>query len=183
VGTFVNIGDNFTLFKEKHNGYGDGCYFEALEDNGGFIMPIYLANMAIQEKMIMSSERINARLIREWNYLLVLIQFGNSPLIFEISFDPTLYQDKRAMQIAFNNHMVHFIGIERTTNEVQLLRVSNVPMKLKQAFITAWTNAFEEENYSVKFANWIHSLYKYSILELWEMGVDVGYFGEKGMFE
>ena len=56
-------------------------------------------------------------------------------------------------------------------------------MKLKQAYITAWSSAFEEENYSENYTKWLDHLYQYDTWTLWENATDVGYFGENGILE
>jgi hypothetical protein len=181
--TEIMVGKKFTLFQERYHSFTDGGYFEALEENAGFIMTVYLAGMDEAEKMILESENIQARIVKDGNKILGLIRYDDSPLIFEMSFDPTLYKDKRAMQITFNNHMLTIIGVERSNNVVRTLRVTNFPMRLKQAFITAWTSAYEEENYSKNYTKWLNHLYQYDIMTLWNNATDVGYFGEKGLLE
>jgi len=181
--TEIMVGKKFTLFQERYHSFSDGGYFEALDDNDGFIMTVYLAGMDETEKALLESEIIQARMIQDGNKILALIRYGDSPLIFEMNFDPTLYKDKRAMQIAFDNHMLTIVGVERSNNVVQTLRMSNFPMKLKQAFITAWTSAYEEENYSENYTKWLNHLYQYDTVTLWKNATDVGYFGEKGLLE
>lgn len=181
--TTINVGDEFKLFHERRFLLTDGGYFEAIEDNGGFIMPIYLTFMEESEKALLREEMIHVRMIKEGNKILFMTRYGNSPLIFEANFDPTLYGDKRAMQIAFHNHMVTFIGVERSDNRIQTIRQANFPMKLKQALITAWSSAYDESDYSSNYTEWIDGLYRYSTFELWEMGENVGYFGERGLLE
>jgi hypothetical protein len=181
--TTIQVGKEYDLFT-RGTGISDGAYFEALDDNDGFFMSIYLGGMDLREKLSLESEQINARMIKEGNKILFLTRYGDTALIFEASFDPTLYGDERVMQIAFNNHMVTFVGIERSNNVVQTLRQANFPMKLKQALITAWTSAFKEEGYSLAYTKWTTDLYKrYSTFELWDRAKDVGYFGERGVFE
>jgi hypothetical protein len=179
--TEISVNKKFTLFQERYNTFNDGCYFEALEDNEGFFLTVYLGGMDEKEKEILESREIQAKMIKEGNKVLGLIRYEDSPLIFEMSFDPTLYKDKRAMQIVFDNHMLTVVGIERSNNVVQTLRMANFPMKLKQAFITAWTSAFEEENYSEHYTKWLDHLYQYDTWTLWENATDVGYFGENGL--
>jgi hypothetical protein len=183
MGTLLQVGDKFTLFKEKHAGFIDGSYFEALEDNGGFMMVTYLSHMQYEEMLLMQGETIHASYIKENNKVLFLIKFGESDLVFEVSFDPTLYKDKRAMQIAFNNHMVTFVSVEKLTNEIVTLRYANFPMELKLALIAAWQEAFEEKNFSDSFTNWVTKLQDHSVLRLWDLAKSAGYFGEKGAFE
>jgi hypothetical protein len=183
MGTQINVGDEYTLYKEAVPHLQDGSYFEALDDESGFIMTTYLTDMSEEEKFLLRNGVINARMIREENFILFILRFGHSPLMFEVSFDPTLYKDRRAMQITFDNHMVHFVGVEKRTNTVQTLRTANFPMKLKQACITAWHNAYNDLDYSRKYMEWYDGLLSFSTPELWEKGEDVGFFGEKGVFE
>ena len=125
---------------------------------------------------------MRTRIIKKDNKILFLIRFGDSPMIFEVSFDPTLYKDKRAMQIAFDNHLTTFVTVDRIDNKVKTLRIANFPMKLKQALITAWSSAYEEEEYSKKYTEFIDHIYNgYSTLELWEVGENTGFFGEGGL--
>jgi hypothetical protein len=181
--TTIQVGKKYDLFK-RNTGFSDGAYFEALEDNEGFFMSIYLGGMDATERHALESEIIRVRMIKEGNKILFITRYGKTPLMFEVNFDPTLYEDERVMQIVFDNHMVTFVGIERSNNIVQTLRQANFPMKLKQTLITAWMGAFEEEDYSTKYTNWTLNLYnKFTTFELWDIGEDVGYFGEKGVFE
>lgn len=180
--TTIKVGERFDLFRDRF-GMSDGSYFEALEDNDGFMMVTYLGGMDETEKKALEYETIHTRLIRDGNKIMFLNRYGNTPLIFEVTFDPTLYGDKRAMQIAFNNHMVMFVGVERSNNTVQTLRMANFPMKLKQALITAWTSAYEEENYSENLRVWTNRLYQYDTMTLWKNAEDVGFFGEKGLLD
>jgi hypothetical protein len=179
--TRIQVGETFTLFRNKLD---DGSYFEALDDNGGFMMATYLYNMSPEERELLWSGEIHTKMIREGNKLMFLLKFGESELINEVYFDPTLYNDKRAMRIVFDNHMVQFVGIERSNNIIKTLRMANFPMNLKQACITEWSKAYHEENYSENYGNWIGELMaKYSTLELWAKGEYVGQFGEKGLLE
>ncbi len=183
MGTLIKVGDKFDLFKERYNKLTDGCYVEALEDTGGFIMTIYLGGMNPEEKGLLEQATIHTRMIREDNKILFINRYGNTPLMFEVSFDPTLYKDDRAMQIAFANHMLTIISVERMDNTIQTLRYANFPLKLKQALSMAWASAFNEENYTENYVKWTNHLYNYTTLELWEVAEDTGDFGEKGAFE
>jgi hypothetical protein len=177
----IQVGEPFTLFRNK---LGDGSYFESLDDNGGFIMATYLYHMSPEERDLLWGGEIHTKMIREGNKIIFLLKFGDSDLINEVYFDPTLYNDKRAMQIAFDNHMVQFVSIERSNNIIKTLRMANFPMNLKQACITSWSKAYDEQNYSENYGNWIGQLMaNYSTLELWAKGEYAGQFGEKGLLE
>jgi hypothetical protein len=181
--TTISVGEPFELFKEERFRFmPDGGYLEALDDNDGFMFTLYLTGIEYREVEILDNEIIRARMVKDGNKILFLVRFGDSPLIFEASFDPTLYRDRRAMQIAFDNHMLTFVVVDRTDNIVRSLRMANFPMKLKQALITAWTQAYEEEDFSHKYTEFLDYLYRrYSTLELWDVAEPTGFFGEGGL--
>lgn len=181
--TRIAVGEKFDLFKEKEFRFmSDGGYLEALDDNDGFIYALYLTGISPDEQELLENEIMRTRMIKDGNKIMFLIRFGDSPLIFEASFDPTLYRDRRAMQIAFDNHMLTLVAIDRIDNKVKSLRMANFPMKLKQALITAWTSAFEDEEYYIKYPEFLNGLYnRYSTLELWEIAEPTGFFGEGGL--
>lgn len=181
--TAISVGETFDLFKEKEFRFmPDGGYLEALDDNDGFMFAVYLTGINPDEQELLENEIMRTKMIKDGNKILFLVRFGDSPLIFEASFDPTLYKDRRAMQIAFDNHMFTFVAIDRLDNIVRTLRIANFPMKLKQALLTAWTSAYEEEDYSHKYTEFLDYLYRrYSTLELWEVAQPVGFFGEGGL--
>lgn len=181
--TTIAVGQQFDLFKEK--GFrllNDGCYLEALESDDGFMMVLFLAGLKPDEKEILETEIMRTRIIQQGNKILFLIRFGESPMVFEASFDPTLYKDQRAMQIVFNNHMLTLVTVERFDNTIQTLRYTNFPMKLKQALITAWDSAYQEPNYSENYTEFLDGLYlRFSTLDLWEIATPTGFFGEGGL--
>jgi hypothetical protein len=181
--TTICVGETFELFKEKEFRFmSDGGYLEALDSNDGFIFALYLTGISPEEQEILENEIMRTRIVKDGNKIMFLIRFGDTPMIFEASFDPTLYKDRRAMQIVFDNHMLTFVTIDRIDNKVKALRVANFPMKLKQALITAWSSAYEEEDYYIKYPEFLNYIYnRYSTLELWEIGENTGFFGEGGL--
>ena len=68
--TEISVGKEFTLFQERYHTLDDGCFFEAIEDNEGFFMTIYLAGMDSTEKAILESRNIQARMIKDGNKIL-----------------------------------------------------------------------------------------------------------------
>ena len=100
-------------------------------------------------------------------------------MIFEIDFDPFLYEDERKDLIGQSN-LVSMVGVELTNNIVRTIRLVNMPKKLYSKYITAWSLMDDREGFSDRYRQWINNLHeKYSVLELWRMGVYVGKMGEK----
>lgn len=174
----IAVGEKL-LFFEKPKSFNDGCYLEALNDNEGFIQVIYLGNITQDEINVLSSEPIHTRMIKEGNKILFINKYGNTDLLFEVSFDPTLYNDRRAMQIQNTNNTVIFIGVERFSNTVSFIRLANFPERLRQELSLAWESAYNEKDYSKNYTKWLDELQKFEVLQLWEKAIDVGKFGEQ----
>jgi hypothetical protein len=176
----LQVGQQFPMFENsKRNMIGaDGAVFELLPSDEGYILCIYMSNMNKREFEALRNEKIICRYIQEGDFLLTLIKYGSTELIFEISLDPTLYKDGRGANLLKSN-MLSVVGIESTTNIVNTLRYCNIPTKLYSKMITVWDKAKYIENYSRKYTNWMNDLdSRYSVIELWDIGVYIGKMGD-----
>lgn len=150
-------------------------------DDGGFILVIYMDNMTLEERIVLKKAKIKTRVLREANdTLLTLIHYDKTTMVFEISFDPTLYKNfpERFNQFIKNN-MLLIIGVESTTNRVATIRKVSLPKMLHTLWITAWTHALNAENFSKRYLHWVEDLdSRYELLELWNMAKPTGDLGE-----
>lgn len=175
--TLLQVGKEFSMFSKTKILNTTGCVFEKVPD-GGFVLSVYLDNMTKEEEFLLRRGKITTRIIHEGFFLLTLIQFANTEMIFEISFDPTLYKDNRMNELLKSN-MINLIGIESTTNIIKVLRMVNIPMGLYRRMITLWSMTKDIENYSKKYSNWVSELDKrYTVPKLWEMGIYTCRLGE-----
>lgn len=133
----------------------DGGYFEA--DENGFLFLLYIQGITAKEKRSLKNEIIRVRTIREDNKLLMMIRFGTSPIIFELSFDPTLYRDGRAYDLVENVNTVQIIGIDSKDNKLQLLRFVSVPAGLLNLWKECWQSAAGSSNFSQDYNRWLNS--------------------------
>ncbi len=173
----LEVGKPFELFAGRDYSGIDGCMFELLHD-GSFVLIVYMNNMTEKEREVLRKTKIETRIIQETDYFIIhLIKFTGTPLIFEIDFDPTLYPDERKDMIAESN-MVSIIGVESNDNTIQTLRLANMPLGLHEKLVAAWIQAKEIEGFSKKYKAWIMDLQsRYSVLGMWKMGV---YMGKRG---
>jgi hypothetical protein len=175
----ISVGEKFPLFKNSDMRGQTGMVFEAI-DAGGYAMLIYMDGMSKEEVDVLNDHRIDVRIFKDSPALVLpLIKFIDSPIQFEIIFDPTLYKDQRAMQLAFDNNLINLYAIDSDTNIVKAIRSFNMPKKLREIWVTAWTLAFEEEAFSPRFTKWVNDVTsRYSLTELWGRGESIGYMGE-----
>jgi hypothetical protein len=178
--TSLQVGEPFPMFENSRQMVlgQDGCVMEILPEDEGYILSLYMRNMTKREFECLRYEKIKCSFIQEGDFILTLIKYGNTDLIFEISLDPTLYKDGRGTNFLKSN-MITIVGIESTTNIVNTLRHCSIPVGLYKKWITVWDKAKDIENYSQKYTNWMNDLDdRYSVEELWNIGVYAGEMGE-----
>lgn len=178
--TELSVGKPFELFTGKDMRGRDGAVFESLEEGYGFAFVVYLSNMKEEERNLLWSAKISVRMIQETDsFTLALLRFGNSPMIFEVVFDPTLYGDNRASQLTLKNNLVNIIGVESNTNIIQTLRVVSMPRKLMEKWRVAWDKAREQADFTEKYHKWVRDLdNRYSVFQLWDYASYIGKMGE-----
>jgi len=180
MSNLISVGEKYTLFDAAYEAMKnqDGGILEALDGGEGFWYHLYLNKPTGEEKKTFQEEKINVRLIEEEDYLLPMIRFGDTLMIYEMSFDPTIYDDKRAMQIAEENNLLSVILIDSTSNIVEGLRQANLPLRFIQICKDKWEKAYEIKNYSQKYKKWYTKIQRIPVDTLWNRGIYVGKLGE-----
>jgi hypothetical protein len=172
----IAIGDDFELFTGRNYKNTTGCILE-INQEGDFTLVVYLDKMTPEEEFLLSKSKITVKQIREYNYVLFLMQFGNTDFIFEISFNPFLYKDNRRNIIGKSN-MVLMVGVDSNTNKIKTLRQFNLPKQMFMSLITQSKN--NDKYYSEKYTRWINDLdNRYSVIKLWAMATYIGKMGER----
>lgn len=174
----LEIGKPFELFYGRNMEGQSGCIFEC-HKTGGYALIVYMDNMTEAEKKLLRFGKIQVKIIKETDsFMLTLIKFANSPLVFEMEFDPTLYKDNR-MDNMLKSNIIDIIGVESTDNTIQTIRQVSTPMNLYRIWLVAWQVAKETNNFSEKYKRWVDDLRKrYSVLQLWDIGSYIGKMGE-----
>jgi hypothetical protein len=179
--TVVAVGEDYSMFRiGKAKNVDAAMIFEALPDGSGYALNIYMADMLEEEAKIIASSPVVARVMTDSpSLMLPIIRFGSSPLIFEIIFDPTIYKDNRSMQLALDCNMVQIVGVDSRTNIVKALRLASMPKKLRSMWLTSWSRAYEDPDFSAKYKRWTEDIAsRYPLTDLWERSVYVGKFGD-----
>lgn len=181
MGTFFTVGEKYPLFQEGTERMlnQDGALFEAMDENEGFILGIYLNRPHPEEISLIRKETIHTRLVIENNFILPMIKFGDKPLIFEMNFDPTLYNDSRALQLSETNNMILIVTIDSSTGKIAALRHANLPLNFVQHCSQIWSRALLSTDYSAQYTNWSKGLQANSIESLWNKAIPTGSLGER----
>ncbi len=174
----LQVGTQFELFKGRDMKGQTGCLIEQLAD-GGFCLVVYMDNMQISEILTLRENKIHVRVIKETDdFVLTLIKYGNTPLIFELCFDPTLYKDERR-GIFSKSNMLTIIGVESNTNIIKTLRMVSMPLKLFKLYNRAWELALKHDGFSEKYSAWLNDLTnRYTTVQLWGMSDGYGQMGQ-----
>ena len=176
--TKLQVGTQFELFKGRNMCGQTGCIMEQLADSS-FALIVYMDNMTTGEFMTLKEDKIHVRVIKETNdFVLTLLKYGKTPLIFELCFDPTLYKDERRGVFGKSN-MLTIIGVESNTNIIKTLRMVSMPMKLFKLYNRAWELALKHDGFSEKYSAWLNDLTnRYTTVQLWGMSDGYGQMGQ-----
>lgn len=176
----IKVGEKFPIFTEsveKLKGT-DGAFFEANEFDGGYYFCIHLTDVNFMDKQSFRNDKISVRVLQGTdNMVLPIVKFGSS-MIFEMNFDPTLYDDDRALQLAERNNILSIFLIESNNGVVKAIRQCNLPLKMVQICREAWSRAILDVNFSEKFNEWMARMSNYSLQTLWDRATKVGEMGE-----
>ncbi|MDD4111347.1 MAG: hypothetical protein PHS54_07430 [Clostridia bacterium] len=180
--SFLAVGQPLELFKTRPEfKYQDGAVFECLQ-GGTFAFIIYMNKITEQEKEILRKNKIRVKIIREDDFLLTMINYVGTPLVFEMSFDPTLYKDGRFFSLSKSN-LITIIGVDSSNNIIQTLRTVSTPPKLfgiwQKYWLKPWNISHYQEDFTIRYKEWVDNLdTKYTVLQLWERGEYIGVMGE-----
>lgn len=176
--TTLHIGTPFELFYGRNMQGQCGCLMEQLSD-GSFALIVYMDSISISEFLALREEKIHVRVIKENDFLLTLIKYGKTSLIFEMAFDSTLYKDERR-GVFFKSNMLMIVGVDSNTNIIKTLRMVSMPMKLFNLYNKIWNINLSHERFSEDYNKWIDKMdLNYSVVQLWQQGNNYGQMGQK----
>lgn len=180
MGTRIAVGEIYPLFEKsmKQMKGKDGAVFEAMSMGDGYVFTVFYNQPLAAETEIFSQKPIHVRLLIEHPFCLPLIQFGDTRMLFEMSLDPTLYQDKRATQFISINNLCTFVLVDSQSGIVRSLRASNFPLRMITLCAQYWAHAFDVPNYSAQYLAWYQNKQNIPLEKLWTQALDVGKMGE-----
>lgn len=175
----LEVGKRLPLFnKNIETLKGQECCVMELSDDGSFILLIVLPDMTFREEALLRENTIKTRIIERGDFIYPIIRFEKTDMMFEIDFDPFLYDEERIKKVGQSN-MVNIVAVEGNDFIIKVLRWANMPKKLYSKYITNWNLANKEE-YSIKYHEWTSKLKReYGVNELWNEAKYVGEFGER----
>ncbi len=169
------VGEQFKLFSERITELAAAT---ELLNGGMLIIALYLPDMTSEEVDLIRNHKINVRLLRNNDYAIYLLQFGETEMIFEITFDPFLYSSKKQQDLKKSNLFV-ITGIDATTNEIKVLRSANMPKAMYNTIVEIWETSCHNKFYSKTYKHWVTTLRKdYGVMDLWNMSTPIGMLGE-----
>lgn len=180
MGILLTLGEKYPIFERNTRNFQglDGAVLEAFPEGEGLIYTLYLRNPSAKEIRLIQESKINVRLLEDTPYCLPLIQFGSNKLIFEMSFDPTLYPDDRALQIGRSNNLITIVLVDSETNVVRALRNANLPLAFIEKCSNIWKSAFADVHFSENYKKWYASKQQIHLEKLWDRAIYLGKLGE-----
>lgn len=180
MGTLLSVGEKYPLFEQNTRLFHglDGGILEAFPEGEGLIYTLYLQKPSSEEIRLVQERKMSVRLLEDTPYCLPLIQFGSSRMIFEMSFDPTLYPDDRAFQIGRSNNVLTIVLVDSESNTVRALRSANLPLAFIERCTNLWKLAFADIHFSDNYKKWYAQKQKHPLETLWDRAIYLGKLGE-----
>lgn len=176
----IEVGKKFPIYEEsieKLKGM-DGAHFEANDFGQGYSFCVHLSNITFMDKQSFRNDKVTMKILQGNDGLVLpMIRFGKS-MLFEMNFNPTLYDDDRALQLASTNNMLLIYLIESNNGVLKAIRQCNLPLKMIQICREAWGRAILDPNYTSKYNEWLERTSKHSLKTLWDRATNVGDLGE-----
>lgn len=99
----------------------------------------------------------------------ILIRFGDSSLLHEIIFNPTLYKNKdNTKKYLKESNLIYCVLIEGTNEIVQGIKLFNFPLELFEKLTSVWEKALENLNYQEEFQVYISNFFSEDVVFWWE---------------
>lgn len=98
-------------------------------------------------------------------------------MIFEFSFDPTAYEDQRALGIKDISNTLTIVLVNNSSLLVDGIRVINIPKNFVELVLPYWENAFEVPNYGLVYSSWYQTLQTKTLEEFWKGAKPFGFLG------
>lgn len=150
---------------------------------GWFCLASYLMDITQEEEDYYTFNEIKAKYIIDntESLLLTIIRYDGTDTIHEIIYDPTIYpNDEWASRQSglenCNNFLI--LLIDSSTGILRSMRRVKLPLPLWLLWIYVWGKALTINNYSKIYKEWLSDASTLPVMALWDLGQDVGYFGE-----
>jgi len=137
----------------------DGAYLEALPP-GGMVALLYLSGMRALERIVIEMEPMDVRVIEEGDFVLTLLRFGDTPVLFSLEHDPRKYSDHRSLNTIRRTNRIDVIAIESTKNEVRVIRPAHFNEQLRIIWKRSWRVAMTDHTYSERYQQWLERLWR-----------------------
>lgn len=163
----------------------EGCVLTQTKE-GFWTMVVFIPNTKEDEINTCRKNNIFSRYIVDKTNTIVLslMRVENTPLIFEIGFDPTLYPEsewKQRQEGYYKDNVITFLLVDSLTGIIKVIRRFNMPIKMREIWLKAWNKAYTIENYSQLYKNWTNRIQNnHSVIQLWNDGIAGGMYGESG---
>lgn len=136
---------------------------------GGFYMRLVARDLNQEDINSFRYGDIAFKTLFNKDKIYMLIRFGDGTLLYEILFDPTLYQNKELTKINLHkSNIIHGVFIDKESEKVQGIKMFNFPLDTYKKIVKAWTEALENKEYTEEYHEYCVSFFGKDIAYWWE---------------
>lgn len=155
-------------FKYPYSIGEKGAVMELLPE-GPYLIKLVVDNLDEIDINEFRTEDIIFKVLFSFDKAYILLRFGNSSLLHEILFNPTLYKNKeKTKQTLKESNIIYCILIDGLSEKVQGIKIFNFPLDIFEKLTMVWDKAFENKNYTEDFKTYMTNFFSEDIVFWWE---------------
>jgi hypothetical protein len=146
---------------------GVGAVLELL-DGGYYFLKLVAEELPdeIVEDFMENEVEFKAVLNKDKAYL--MIKFGDGDLLYEIFFDPSLYEDKvRVKKDMKESNWIYTLLIDKETKIIKAIKLITFPIDIFDRLILAWENALNNPKYEEEYKEFCAGFFSKDIYYWW----------------
>lgn len=145
-----------------------GAILELLP-KGSYFLKLVVDDLDFNDIKVFRDDDIIFKVLFNRDKAYILIKFGNSNLLHEILFNPTLYFDKsRTLDNLKISNLIYCVLINSGNSIVQGIKIFNFPIDIFEKLVFVWEKALNNKNYSEEFKVYTANFFSQDISFWWE---------------
>ena len=145
-----------------------GAVMELLPE-GPYFIKLVVDELNADDIINFREEDITFKILFNTDKAYILLRFGESNLLHEILFNPTLYKNQEnTKKIMKESNLIYCVLIDGENEKIQGIKLFNFPLDIFKKLISVWEKAFENKNYTEDFKAYMTNFFSEDIAFWWE---------------
>ena len=144
-----------------------GAVLELLE-GGYYFLKLVAENMPDSLIEDFMENEVEIKTVFNKDKVYMMVRFGEGDLLYEIFFDPTLYDDReRVKEDIKESNWVYITLLDKTDKKIKAIKLISFPIDMFNKITTAWERSLENPNYTEEYKEFCAGFFSKDIYYWW----------------